>query len=139
MRTSLLFLLVSLSLGLSALAGQTRHIPFMLGYRDSALTGIMITREDDDAIVGSMVNEFGISALDFSYDRRKDKVKLLSVAPFLDRWYIRRTLRRDLRYCLHQIYRLNWQGKEPYTVDRIGDTLTVVNPRRGLTYTFTLQ
>ena len=85
------------------------------------LSGICILYHDEnDEIRGSFFNEFGISALDFSYDEEKDKVKLHHVIMMMDKWYIRKVLRRDLRELIHQLklgngcyrdkrYRLDYQ------------------------------
>lgn len=66
----------------------------------AAVSGICILVSDSTEIRGCLFNEFGITALEFTYNRRKDKVRLHTVLPALDRWYIRRTLRRDLRQLL---------------------------------------
>ena len=39
--------------------------------------------------------------MDFAYRPQKDKVKLLSVQKMLDKWYIRKRLKRDLRELVH--------------------------------------
>lgn len=65
------------------------------------ISGICILLRDGDRIKGSLFNEFGISALDFIYDTDKDKVKITAAMAFIDKWYIRRVLRKDLRSVLH--------------------------------------
>ena len=67
------------------------------------LSGVCIMRCAGDTLQGSIFNEFGVSAMDFVYDRRKDRVRLLSVMKMMDRWYIRRTLRSDLRLLLRSM------------------------------------
>lgn len=68
------------------------------------LSGICILYYAEDELVnGSLFNEFGISALDFSYNMKKDKVKLHHVLPQMNKWYIRRVLRKDLRSLLHEL------------------------------------
>ena len=67
------------------------------------LSGVCIMRCAGDTLRGSIFNEFGVSAMDFVYDRRKDRVRLLSVMKMMDRWYIRRTLRSDLRLLLRSM------------------------------------
>ena len=64
------------------------------------VSGMLVLLHEEETVKGSLFNEFGITALDFTYDRRKDKVKLHSVVKMMDRWYIRRVLRRDLREVL---------------------------------------
>lgn len=61
------------------------------------LSGVCILLREGDTVKGSLFNEFGISALDFSYSLAKDKVKLHSVMAMLNKWYIKRVLKKDLR------------------------------------------
>lgn len=65
--------------------------------RDSYLSGICIVIKNDGTIASSIVNEFGISLIDFTYSERKDKVRILSVIKPLDRWYIKYHLKRSLK------------------------------------------
>ena len=83
------------------------------------VSGMLVLLHDDEVVghasqrgtvKGSLFNEFGITALDFTYDRRKDKVKLHSVVKMMDRWYIRRVLRRDL----HEVLKGLEQGDSIY-------------------------
>lgn len=67
------------------------------------ISGVCVMYHDGQTVKGSLFNEFGISALDFAYDTRRDRVRLLSVTDMLDKWYIRRVLRRDLRQLLHNL------------------------------------
>jgi len=67
------------------------------------VSGLLLLRCEDQTVKGSLFNEFGITALDFTYDRRKDKVRLHSVVKMMDRWYIRRVLRRDLREVMKRL------------------------------------
>ena len=67
------------------------------------LSGVCIMRCAGDTLRGSIFNEFGVSAMDFVYDRQKDRVRLLSVMKMMDRWYIRRTLRSDRRLLLRSM------------------------------------
>lgn len=59
----------------------------------SAISGVCILGQD----AGAIVNEFGVTALSFRYDVRRNRVKIVDIVPQLDRWYIRRVLRRDLQ------------------------------------------
>lgn len=86
------------------------------------LSGVCIMRCAGDTLRGSIFNEFGVSAMDFVYDRRKDRVRLLSVMKMMDRWYIRRTLRADLR----QLFKSMNAGEGEYR-----------NERRHILYRFT--
>lgn len=60
------------------------------------VSGVCIMANDGSVIKGSLFNEFGISAIDFTYQPDKKKVKLLSVIKILNKWYIKKVLRKDL-------------------------------------------
>ena len=91
--------------------GDKMRYTAMIESPKAYLSGICILYHDTDGVVkGSMFNEFGISALDFTYNVKKDKVKLHHVVKMMDKWYVRRVLRRDLRELLHGLR----QGKGEY-------------------------
>lgn len=115
-----LLLLSLLSISLHA-AGQRRYAAYIDTPRGT-VSGICAMAADSVETHGVLFNEFGITALEFSWHRAKDKVRLHQLLPALDRWYIRRTLRRDLRHLLHRLQ----QGDSTY-----------VNRRRHITYTLT--
>lgn len=102
----------------------------------SFITGILITKVQNENIVGCLVNEFGVSAIDFSFDRNKDKLKLIHVISFLNKWYIKRTLKTDLRFCLHQLFDIPLKGKQKYRIKQTGDTISILNDKRNIKYTF---
>lgn len=114
-----------------------RRYSFQIETGKACMSGLLLASEDDEFINGSMINEFGISAIDFSYSKRKQKVKLLNVVSFLDKWYIRMVLRKDLKFCLHILYDIPINSKNRYEVIRNGDTVSIINPKRKLKYTFT--
>ena len=58
---------------------------------------------EDGKLKASVVNEFGLSAMDFEYNPQKDKVKIINVIKKLDHWYIKRILKRDLRILIHNL------------------------------------
>jgi len=67
------------------------------------VSGICVMRCDGDEVRGCLFNEFGVTAIDFTYCVRKQKVRLHSVLPMLDKWYIRRVLKKDLRQLMQQL------------------------------------
>lgn len=105
MRSCLLFISLLLSVLTSRLYAQTTfpadgesirftaYIEMEKGY----VSGICILHRDGDIIHGSLFNEFGITALDFTYRLEKKKVKLHTVMPMMNKWYIRKVLKKDLR------------------------------------------
>ena len=58
---------------------------------------------EDGKLKASVVNEFGLSTMDFEYDPQKDKVKIINIVKKLDHWYIKRVLKRDLRILIHNL------------------------------------
>lgn len=78
------------------------------------LSGVCILLHEGNEVRGSFFNEFGISAIDFTYRTDKDKVKLHSVFAMLNKWYIKRVLRKDLRQLLHRLQ----QGETSYRNER---------------------
>lgn len=100
------------------------------------ISGILLVSEDDEHINGSMINEFGVSAIDFSYSKKKQKVKLLNVISFLNKWYIKRVLKNDIRFCLHTLYDTPFDKKHSYEVNHTVDSVTIINTKRHLKYTF---
>lgn len=97
---------------------------FMIDMPKAWVSGILImARTDSTTVSASLVNEFGFSLMDFSFDEKKEKVKLISVTKKLDKWYIRRALRSDLKHILLAMR----QGERQY-----------INKKRKIKYTFTL-
>lgn len=81
----------------------------------ASLSGICILyHEREGMISGSLFNEFGLSFIDFTYYVSKDRVKLHHVVKMMDKWYVRRVLRHDLRELLHALQ----QGRGEYTGNR---------------------
>ena len=105
MRSCLLFISLLLSVLTSRLYAQTTfpadgesirftaYIEMEKGY----VSGICILHRDGDTVHGSLFNEFGMTALDFTYRLEKKKVKLHTVMPMMNKWYIRKVLKKDLR------------------------------------------
>lgn len=84
------------------------------------LSGICILSHQGDSIRGALFNEFGITAMDFNYDLRKDEVMLTTVMAMLDKWYVRPVLRKDLLEVLHALR----AGKTTYKDDKYGIQFT---------------
>ena len=62
--------------------------------------------------------------MDFTYDIKKDKVKLMYVMNTLNKWYIKRVLKKDLKEVMH----LMQNGENEYR-----------NNKRKLYYQFVLM
>ena len=83
--------------------GEKVRYRVMMETPKAYLSGICILVNDSTEVKGSMFNEFGVSAMDFTYFPSKDKVKLHHVTKMLDKWYIRRVLKKDLRALIHNL------------------------------------
>lgn len=92
-------------------AGQACRFRSEITFRGNELTGLCVLRETETACTGALVNEFGVKALDFVFDKRSEKVKLHNVIFFLDKWYIRRVVRADLAVMLRALSADDAAGK----------------------------
>lgn len=109
---------------------------FQIETGNGFISGLLLVSANDESITGSLINEFGVSAIDFVYSRKSGKVRLLNVVSFLNKWYIKRVLRNDLEFCLHVLYDTPYRKKHNYEIARTGDSVTITNVRRHLKYTF---
>lgn len=92
----------------------TAYIEMSKGY----VSGICVLHREGDTIRGSLFNEFGITALDFSYQMVKKKVRLHTVMPMMNKWYIRKVLKKDLRQLMEGLQngQTTWKD-ERYHID----------------------
>ncbi len=144
MRICLLFLSIFLSFvsinardGISEVETPlTERCMFDISMEKGHLSGIMITKDRDDAIVGTMINEFGITALSFIYDKHSQKIKLENVIGFMNKWYIKRVLKGDIKYCLHILYDMPVKENNNYVVSKTDNGISIINSKRKITYSF---
>lgn len=116
---------------------QLERYTFQIENSNSVVSGILITSENNGDIRGSMINEFGVSALDFIYTKKNEKIKILNVISFLNKWYIKRVLRNDIKYCLHILYGIPLKGKSNYEVVKSVEQTSIINNKWHLKYTLT--
>ena len=104
--------------------------------RGREITGIcMMNMEPDGRIVGTIVNEFGLKAFDFTY--HAGKTKIINAMGPLDKWYVKRVLRGDFSFILTHI-RHNRDAvhrKRSIAVLPNGH-VRMKNHRYGISYTF---
>lgn len=81
--------------------GERAEYAVVLEFGEARLSGICVVKRMEGRLAGSMLNEFGIRAFDFRCGAGDRRAELSNVTAFLDRWYIRRTLRRDLALLLN--------------------------------------
>lgn len=91
------------------LHGQTVRYAACIEMQRAYISGLCVLLHEDNVVKGSLFNEFGITAIEFSYDVQKQKVKLHRVIGMLDKWYIRRVLRRDLARLMDNVQRGEYQ------------------------------
>ena len=102
--------------------GDKAKFSVMIEFEKAYISGIGIMARQNDKIVCSVFNEFGVSVLSFAYDLRKGKTKLLGTIGFINKWYIKRVLKQDISKMMANI--------EPLGV-------TYRNEKRKITYSFT--
>ena len=144
-------LLISLCVLLFASCASTRNIPsqttveksifdtekvseyrVQIKINQAELSGIMIVKYMNDEWRGTLINEFGIKAFDFIAP--KGKCKLQNVTPFLDKWYIRKTIESDFVYLLWDEQKSDVKGK---SFTQLSDGAFVLkNEKRGIEYLF---
>lgn len=78
------------------------------------VSGICVMLSESDGYRASIFNEFGISALDFTYLPSKHKIKLQHVVKMLDKWYIRKILKHDLVHVMDHLQK----GISTYTDEK---------------------
>ena len=119
-------MLLAASMFVQNASAQSENMQYgmVMTARGHEVTGICVIESGQGgSLVGSVVNEFGVKAFDFIYD--KGKTKVLNVIKPLNKWYIRRVLRRDLNNILPEV-----SGKKELTGEQ-------VFKRSSRTYIFT--
>ena len=101
--------------------GERARYGVQIDVKKAYISGMCGMLFENGKLKASVVNEFGLSAMDFEYNPQKDKVKIINVIKKLDHWYIKRVLKRDLRILIHNLR----QGINKYE-----------NTKYEITYTF---
>lgn len=130
-------LLTVLSLQAQALKAQADSVTryaMDISFRGAGLTGICLLKDNGDKIMGSAINEFGIKGFDFVLDKGKGKVKLKNVIKFLNKWYIKRVLRKDLALLLRENNTPRQLGKRKLNVEK--DGVCLENSKYHIIYKF---
>ena len=83
--------------------GERARYSVQIDIKKAYISGICGMLFEDGKLKASVVNEFGLSAMDFEYNPQKDKVGIINIIKKLDHWYIKRVLKRDLRILLHNL------------------------------------
>ena len=108
--------------------GGRQQYSVTISARGAEITGICMVKTDGEGSRGAIVNEFGLHALDFTLTVDRSKAKVLNVLPMMDRWYIRRVLRKDLRLLFGATQTGQQKGGRTLTID--SDSTVVMNNER---------
>ena len=103
------------------------------------ITGILVLKQTAEGeIRGAMMNEFGVSALNLMVTPDRRKVTLLNVSPLLNKWYIKRAIRADMKYLFRARTTDIGQKHKGRRIDITDDGITL-HSRHGITYHFRQQ
>ncbi len=94
--------------------GESRQYAAYIEMPRGYISGVCVLQKADDTIKGCLFNEFGITSLDFTYYPTRKKVKLHHVIKMMDKWYIRRVLRKDIALLMLSME----EGKTKYLNER---------------------
>ena len=83
--------------------GDKARYTVMIEFNKAYISGVGVLARQEQKIVGSIFNEFGVSALSFSYDPQKGKTKIIDTIGFLNKWYVKRVLRRDISLLMRDL------------------------------------
>ncbi len=104
-KSLLLFLLLLCNTANAQLPADGRTIEYKaeIDVRDSYISGVAMLSCSNDTVTGCIFNEFGVSVISFRYHRVRQKVRILDIQKRLDRWYIRRVLRKDILNLMNEM------------------------------------
>lgn len=131
--------LISIVLSLccnSSVAAETEY-GLLMQVRGRDITGLCIMdTATDGSVIGTVVNEMGVKAFDFTYSNGKAKV--LNVIGPMNKWYIRKVLNRDFTFILSNIDKSTDVTCKKRTLVRQADgDIIVTNSKYKIRYTFT--
>jgi len=129
-------LLASISFLLLVVVASAQEYRVSIDARGKEITGICaISQEEDGGIIGTIVNEFGVKAFDFTYNGKK--AKLQNVFPPINKWYIKKVIRKDIAFLLANIQgnEDRQEGKRAISFRDNGE-IVMANNRYHITYTF---
>lgn len=119
---------------LTAGGDRARQYAMSLTFHQAGLTGICLLRNDGDRILGCVVNEFGIKAFDFIYDKQKGRTKLTNVLKMLDKWYLKRVAAADFSCLLRGHNKRRHLRRRTLVCE--GGKVRLENRKYDITYTF---
>ncbi|MDD4589308.1 MAG: hypothetical protein PHG06_02600 [Parabacteroides sp.] len=111
---------------------NTYQITLQIGEKN--MTGICLLKKTGDKWNGSLINEFGIKAFDFTSD--EGMTHLHHIVSFLDKWYIRRTIEQDLHYLFNIDATKTGNEKKRYIRRKSPTSFILVNRIHHIQYSF---
>lgn len=132
----LLFLSVLLPITLKSAAQSVARYGFSFESPSLAMSGVMALRDSCGTVNGALINDFGITALSFRCDIAGRNFRFFDIIGFLDHWWIRSTLKKDMHTAVMVLYGRRFNPGKNYHVTHSSDTVLIRNTRRSLTYAF---
>ncbi len=129
--------LISLLLLLCQTPCMAQEYNLLMQVRGQEITGICVMNTSpENEVVGTVINEFGVKAFDFTY--ADGKTKVLNVVAMLDKWYIRKVLKKDLTFILSNMPEGKDTVKKKRRISFLPDgSIDMMNSRFNIHYTFT--
>ena len=115
---------------------QCEEYNLRMQFRGHEITGIcVINKTNDSNLVGTVINEFGMKAFDFVYSN--GKIKLINIISFLDKWYIRKVLKKDLSFIFTYMPKgIDFERKYRRISFKENGEVEVVNKKFVIIYSF---
>ena len=76
---------------------ESTRYTVVITFKTASFSGICVVKNIGTQMAGTIVNEFGIRAFDFTMSQDRRRVKLLNVMKPLDKCLIRKAIARDLK------------------------------------------
>ena len=116
---------------------EIRQYNLLLEAGPHQISGICVMKMvSPTEVIGTVINEFGLTAFDFEYNGKK--TKLSNLPPFLDKWYIRKVLQADLSFFLSKLpLQRNVRRRSRQITFSPDGEINMINIRFKIKYTFT--
>lgn len=109
----------------------------LIQFKNQEVTAICIMEvHEDQSVVGTVINEFGIKVFDFTYTN--GKAEILNVLGPLNKWYIRRVIRGDFTFLLKNMPLHHDLKQKKRCIYFLNDNeIKCVNEKYNIMYTLT--
>lgn len=79
---------------------EVLQLLFSMQRKDFEFSGLLIEKNDSGKLLGAIMNDFGVRAFNFTYDKNTGFLEINDMAMFLDKFYIRPALKSIIRRLL---------------------------------------